>query len=229
MNPMRRPLARLLAAALLGTLAACGGGTGPGADPERPVFDALSARLGLGGGEEAPDAREVLTPARIARARTPVILLVVEATDTGLTLIPAAANRGTVQWRDVSGGGLLRRDGILVGTRGFGFDLHTADVAPLAAALRAGGGRGVERVNRYIDGQNRIVAVQYLCSVTPLRRETLDIYGRAFATTVYEEACIGDGPGFVNEYWLDAGGTVRRSRELIHPESGVARIDLLRE
>jgi hypothetical protein len=229
MSRLRRAAQRLAAAAVLAGLAACGGGSGADEDV---LLTALAGRLGAvtgQGAEPVPDARAVLTPALVAGSPTPLILLVVEETDSGSTLVPLAANRGTVQWRDAAGGGLLRRDGILVGTRGFGFDLHTADVAPLAAALRAGGGEGVERVNRFIDGENQIVAMQYLCSVRPVRGEALNLYGRVVQTVVYEEACIDDGPAFVNQYWVDGSGTVLRSREFVHPVSGVVDITVLRQ
>lgn len=225
-----RTLRRALIAPLLIALAACGGGTGaPPPGNDRLIFGAIAARLlPRPAAEAVPDARAVLTPAMVARSPTPLILLTVRETDIGFTLVPLARNRGTEQWRDVSGGGIFRRDGILVGTRGFGSDLHTADVAPLAAALRRGGGEGVERVNRYIDGENQIVAVQYLCSVRPAGRERLVRYGTAVDATVYDEACIGDGPPFTNRYWVDSGGTVRRSIELITPLAGAVEIDLLK-
>jgi hypothetical protein len=57
----------------------------------------------------------------------------------------------------------------------------------------------------------------------------LDFFGQTHVTTVFREACVGDGPGFENEYWVDGGGTIRRSRELVHPVSGAIRIDLLRQ
>ncbi|WP_167767077.1 YjbF family lipoprotein [Jannaschia formosa] len=221
---------RLIAAPLLALLAACSGGTenAPPAN-DKLLLAALQARLaGLSGGEPVPDAREILSPALVARSSTPLLLVVVEAADAGLTMVPRAVNRGTQQWRDISGGGLFRRDGILVGTRGFGFDLHTADVAPLAAALRRGGGEDVERINRYIDGQNQIVAVQYLCSVRPMGRERLNLYGTVVDATVYRENCIGEGPPFANTYWVDSGGTVRRSNELISPRAGSLDLSVLK-
>ncbi|PWJ16515.1 YjbF family lipoprotein [Jannaschia seohaensis] len=221
---------RPFAALLLAALAACSGGTenAPPAN-DKLLFAALQSRFaGLAGEEPAADAREVLTPAMVAGSPTPLLLVVVQETDIGLTMVPRAVKLGTEQWRDISGGGLFRRNGILVGTRGFGFDLHTADVAPLAAALRAGGGEDVERVNRYIDGQNQIVAVQFLCSVRPVGQERLSYFGVNIDTTVYEEDCVSDGGGFVNRYWLDAGGTVRRSVELIAPESGSLDVIVLK-
>jgi hypothetical protein len=228
----RRAAGRTLAALSLAALAACSGGTGNQSGDAPVLLQAARAKLAelAGGGEAGPDARAVLTPALVAGSPTPLILMLVEETDTALTLVPRASNRGTVQWRDVGGGGILRRDGILVGTRGFGFDLHTADIAPLAAALRRGGGEGVERINRYIDGQNQIVAVQFLCSVRPLGGAVLERYGTRRATTVFEEDCEGAGVGgFVNRYWIDSRGVVQRTQELIHPRSGAVTIDLLVE
>ena len=174
------------------------------------------------------DARDVLDAEIVAGAKTPLLLLVVERTDRALTLIPAASRRGTVQWRDGQGGGLIRRGGVLVGTRGLGFDLMTADVAGLRRALRSGGGRGVVRVNRHLSGENEIVALRYACDVVPTGRQTLDFYGSIHRATVFEERCAGDGPPFVNTYWVEADGTVRRARESVSAEIGMVVLNLLK-
>ncbi len=176
-----------------------------------------------------PDAREVLTPEAIARSPTSALLVVVEQSDRGLSVVPIAANRGTVQWLDGSGGGLFTRDGVLVGTRGLGFDLMTADVAALRAALPRGGGSDLLRVNRHLDGTNQMIAERYLCDLVSEGGETLSFYGRSFATTRLSERCmpVDGGPAFTNNFWVERDGTIRRSRVFVSPEIGSLRIDLI--
>ncbi|MCK0168773.1 YjbF family lipoprotein [Jannaschia sp. S6380] len=213
-----------LLGALMLALTACGSDD----LPDTPLGTAARTVGGLVlPGEPVPDARAVLTPEMLANSPTAVMLLVTERTDRGLTLVPLTVNRGTEQWIDANGGGILRRDGILVGTRGLGFDLLTADVAPLAAALRAGGGTNVLRVNRHLRGDDRIEVRRYFCDVRPVGGETLTFYGRNFRTTVFEESCTGEGDAFVNRYWREGDGTIRRAVERVSPETGHVELSLL--
>ena len=216
----------MLALAALTALAGCG------SDDRPTTFDLARGVVGgvlPGGDDAAQDARAVLTPAMIANSPTSALLAVLVERDVGYTLVPNAVNGETVQWRDISGGGLMQRDGILVGTRGLGWDLFTADVSGLSAALRGGGGRDVLRVNRFIDGTNKVRARQYLCDVVAVGREAIDVYGRIDRTTLFEERCTGEADAFVNRYWLRSDGLIVRSRERVSPQFGDIELTLVAE
>ena len=176
----------------------------------------------------APDARQILTPDRLTGGSS-VLLVVQEEGDNAFTVSPIAANLGTVQWRGAGGVGIAQRGGVLVGTRGFGFDLITADIEPLSRALVNGGGRDLLRVNRILVA-GRMVALEYRCDVVPRGGETLSYYGRSFPTSVFDETCTGaEGDSFTNRYWVSPGGAVRRSRERVSPEIGTFDIVRLTE
>ncbi|CUH40725.1 hypothetical protein JSE7799_03460 [Jannaschia seosinensis] len=215
-----------LAAAL--ALAGCSSEPDRGDDSALTVaFRTIAQRIS---GTGPVDVRETLTAEQIAASRASLILVVVERTDRGLTLAPVAANRGTVQWTDAEGGGLLTRDGILVGTRGFGFDLLTVDAAPLRRALASGSGTDLLRIERVLGGEGVVLREDYLCDLTPVGSEVLDFYGTRYATRILEERCVPVEPGgaeFVNRYWLDQEGVVRRSKQRVTPEIGFLRIDRL--
>ncbi|CTQ49421.1 YjbF family lipoprotein [Jannaschia donghaensis] len=183
----------------------------------------------VGGAEPVADARSVLTSDLIAASPGSLLLVVQEDGDNGFVVAPVSSNRGTLQWQTLDGTALLQRNGVLVGTRGFGFDLMTADIEPLAAALVQGGGRDLRRVNRVLVA-GRMVALEYFCTVTPRGVETLASFGRTFRTTRYDESCAGaDGDSFTNSYWLSANGAVRRSRERVSPQIGMFDIFRLTE
>lgn len=233
MSIFKRRIPPLCLAAAFALLAACSGGTNAEQQMSGGAAKVAATRIlgslpGLGAASPTPDARQVLTPALLNGSSTPVLLIVLMQVDTGLTMIPSAANLGAEQWRDRGSGAILRRDGILVGTRGLGHDLLSADVSALARALRNGGGEDVLRINRVLNGENQVVATQYLCRVAATGRETLEFYGVRHATTIYAEECTGDGPAFANRYWVDSSGIVRRSQERISEELGVLDIQLLR-
>ena len=211
-------------AALILAVAACDGKVADNLDPG--VFGDFAGLVRRA--PEGEDARDVMTAARLDAAGVPVLLAVVRSVDQGNTLIPLAANLGTVQWTDAAGGGLLTRDGLLVGTRGLGNDLLTAEVGAVRAALRAGGRRGVPRVETRLRPDNVTIRQRYVCDVVPVGRETLEHYGLSFATTVYEERCDGDRVGTPNRYWVDAGGAVRRQEVRVSKRAGILEISLLR-
>ena len=210
-------------AALLALASACSSDTEPA---EYPIFqtgyDLIRPKT------KGEDARDVMTAERLDTAGSPVLLAVTRSVDQGNTLIPISANRGTVQWTDIAGGGLLTRGGVLVGTRGLGHDLLTADAAGLRAALAAGGGTRVNRIETHLRADNVQIRRQYLCDVMPVGRDTLSFYGSTFEAVVYEERCRGEGETRVNRYWLDGGGVVRRQEVVVSDEAGVLELSLLR-
>ena len=166
------------------------------------------------------DARAQLTPELIASAPVSILLVIQQQEDVGFTLLANSANLGVIEWRNAAGQSILRRDGIVTGTRGFGFDRMTTDVTGLIRALATGGADGVVRVNRIIDGAGVIEAHRFLCNVRLVGTETLTIYGRNYDTRTYTESCDGPGGRFTNRYWVEPGGTIRRSVERITPELG---------
>ncbi|UWQ22155.1 YjbF family lipoprotein [Jannaschia sp. W003] len=190
---------------------------------------AMVARLAGAEAEPAPDARDAITPALLGQLGTPALLVVLQARDVGVLMVPAAIGAdGTVQWRDAEGGGLLMRGGLLVGTRGFGFDLLTVDASGTRAALQRGGASGVRRTERRLRSDNVVVRLDLRCDVLPVDTQVLGFYGQTFRTTIFEERCAGEGVRFANRYWVDATGSVRRSEVLVSPEAGVLETSLLR-
>lgn len=218
-------LAGLLAVAAV--LAACGNQSDR--NPLLLVSQSAFQLLKPGARAEAIDARDILTPQLVAEAGISVLLVLQLDQDQAFTMIPQAANLGTVQWRTGDNLGLLRRDGIVVGTRGLGHDLHTADVDALDAAFDAGGATDALRVNRYLTAEGVIEVETLICAVRMVGRETLNIYGRIKRTRVFEEDCRAGGGDFVNRYWVEDDGTVRKSRERISAELGVFEITRLTE
>lgn len=221
-TPISR-LARLGLASVVMAVAACGNGL-PGNDATEIAQQSLG---GLFNRDKPVDPRTVLTPQLVASSQTPLMLVVGEDSDLAFTMIPLATTGDLVQWRDAAGAGIFRRDGILVGTRGFGFELWSAEVDELRAALRSGGADDVVRVNRYLNGENQIVAVQYICTVTAEGRQTVNRIASSATTQQYREVCAGDGPAFENLYWVRGNGDIVRSLELVHPEYGRADITIL--
>ncbi|MBC7131878.1 MAG: YjbF family lipoprotein [Roseovarius sp.] len=149
------------------------------------------------------DRLDVMLPARGARAR----------------LGPVARTGDVTVWQTLDGITLSMRRGLLIATRGLGDDLMSAEVDGLLALLRGAAGAGAERaagpvphIRSRLDGEDRTEFRSYQCTrvaVTPeagLRR--------------VEILCVSPQDRFANSYWMDAAGTVIRSRQWIGPASG---------
>lgn len=158
----------------------------------------LITTLGLGGDVASvppkpigPDRLSVVLPARDARA----------------VLGPVAQRDDIIVWQTLDGISLAFRNGVLVGTRGLGHDLMSADVSGTVAMLQgAGGGGYYPQFRSYVDGENRTVFRSYQC-----RRSGGD--GARIT-----ETCVSPEETVENVYWLDGGGGVIGTRQWIGPE-----------
>jgi hypothetical protein len=194
---------KLAALVLLVTLAACGN------DPTRS--QGLASVQQTFAGLFKP-AQPQPSAAQIRAAVTPQVraqlggatLAIAEMPQTGqAALIYAIGRNGDVITYTTLDNITFAYDrGVLVATRGLGFDLITADVGDVQRALRQGG-RAV-RVHRYLDGEDALQIRSFICDFT--------------ATNPVREICQGQDTQFENEYQFDAGGRVIRSRQWVGPE-----------
>lgn len=123
-------------------------------------------------------------------------------------------------WRSSDGAHLILRDGVLVGTKGLGGDIRSADARAAIAGFdgRGGGGARLITIDR-LDGSAQ--AVPFACDMTQLGRETLQIVDQRVSTYAMREDCRYNGTSFTNEYWVEtAGGRMRKSRQWAGPFFG---------
>ena len=132
----------------------------------------------------------------------------IPAREAEATLVLVARNQGVETWQTVDNVTVSTQNGIIVATRGLGFDVMGSDVSRTLAALagRQGGSYKVHR--RYLSADNHDVAISASCTM-----------GRT-AAGLYVEDCTAAGNAFRNEYALDASGRVARSKQWIGPEVG---------
>jgi len=208
---MTRRAFSLLALCLV--LAACG------SERDRPLLDmALEKIEGLGQNQPPPPTaaqiREGLTPEVLAQLGGAVLLVELPRWDLAAGLVPIGRNRGHLTWGTTDGVNLSFRDGMMVSTRGLGFDLMAADVGAALDAVKAGRGQAV-RIHRYLDGENRTISLRLICE-----------YGRedGGATT---ETCDVGGRSIENRYWLDPAGSLRKSRQWHGPQHGHLHFEFL--
>lgn len=139
---------------------------------------------------------------------------------------------GTVAvWRSSDGAQIFLRNGVVVGTRGIGGDIISADAGSTIRAIsgaRAGSG---ERRYFVSDGAYSDREVVLRCDIASLGTGTTQVVHRAYTTVHLRETCVG-GAGnrtrIINDYWVQpSNGTVRRSKQWVGPLSGYFELILL--
>lgn len=144
-----------------------------------------------------PERLRVTIPARGAQA----------------VLGPVARRGDVTVWQTRDGITLSLRQGVLIGTRGLGDDLMSADVTELLALLRARAGEGpVTHIRTSLDGEDRTVFRSYQCKRGAVTRDG--------ELRRVELLCISSRDRFSNTYWLTEAGAVVRSRQWISPSLG---------
>ena len=209
---IRHSIATGLAALLL--LTACG------EDSENTVdglgFDQI--RQSLEPKPESPTAAQIhsrLTPERLATMPGAVAVATLSERKAAAALIEAGRNGNVVTYFTPDGISMALRDGVLVGTRGLGFDLMTADVSGPLAALAGGKSTDVVRVHRYLDGANDIQVRRLMCSYTR-------------TDTKIAETCRSPDTTISNSYVMSESGRIASSRQWIGSEAGYVQIQQVR-
>ena len=156
--------------------------------------------------------RAQLTPEVIAQIGGPILIVQTPSRDAVAVLNRVGNNNGVETFLTPDGVAISLRDGMVIATRGLGFDLMTADVAEPLLALKGLGSTAV-RIHRYLDGENQIVAKSFTC---------------AYAVTGslrVAETCTSSLDSFENSYVLDASGNIVSSRQWVSPQIGVVLIE----
>jgi hypothetical protein len=178
----------------------------------------ISLALTAGCAAQPQDIRTIITPASIAASTTP--LLFVELKDTSQQAIMSLTGRNddVVTWSTADGKSISLRNGILVATRGFGFDLMSAEVTGTIVALN-GGPRVYERFATYLDGTNRTVIRSFSCTMSGPQSEVINSFDRVVQVYLWIEDCSSLEGNVQSEFWL-AGNDVWRTTQQGHTSLG---------
>lgn len=220
----------LTAMAILALVAACGTGReDPAVLAAREVFRAFGQ-----GGDTAPApvfTAASVPPELVAQLPRPLMLLEVPTAEGSSALVRVGTNAGDATWRGPNGIGLtLDAQGVVISSRGFGFDLMASDARPTAAALASRQAGTVQRGMVHLDGEGRQVSRSFTCTLQQTGREPVTIAGRARPLDRVTETCTGvDGYAFRNIYWTDPSGRMVQSDQWISSRIGSVRVTVLSE
>ncbi|THH35103.1 hypothetical protein E4Z66_14850 [Aliishimia ponticola] len=153
----------------------------------------------------------VIQTVRNAGQSDPVLMIELPANNAVASTIIGGRNGGAVTWLDATGVSVTTRNGVVIATRGLGYDLMASDMRGTISAL-SGRTASYGRLHRYLDAEGVLNSVTFSCQPS-----------RNGATLT--ERCTSGRDSFVNTYQLN-GSTVVRSRQWIGPVVGYA--DLVR-
>ena len=163
---------------------------------------------------DADMLRASLTPQVLAQAEARLLILEVPTRDAVAVLSLVNTNQGVDTYLTADGVSISLQDGIIVATRGFGFDLMTAEVSETLAALKQGSSSAV-RIHRYLDGENHTDLRSFVCDVT-VKRDLPAV-----------EICHSATVSFENSYNFNDNGFIVESQQWVSAEIGSVRINIL--
>lgn len=180
------------------------------------------------GAPPAPGPVALPSRAQLDAAPGSYLLARIEATGGDALMVKAGQNGPVRTWTTAEGTTIALKDGVVVATRGLrGLDLMTADV-PALSVLRQGTG-SYSRRTYTLDGDDQTVRRDFVCELRNAGAETVVVIERSYPVRHIVESCTGAAGVFENHYWIEASGSLRKSRQWIGPELGSVELDLLKD
>jgi hypothetical protein len=144
-----------------------------------------------------------------------------------------SSGRTNEVWRSSLKANVFLRNGVLVGTRGVGSDIISADAKYTARALAARSNGSGARSYTISDGDLTTTRYEFNCRYENLGAKNIVVAYQLFSTTHMREICVQTTPDnntITNDYWVEAGTkTVRQSRQWVSPKAGYFQFKLLKK
>lgn len=156
--------------------------------------------------------------------------LVLASFETGYTdIFGMVGENGAMRTYNSPGSkAIILRDGVLAGTRGFGFDMMSADTGATARLIRARQAGQATKVLRYLDGLGLERPLPLDCTVATGASTTYPFAGQSWSGQQVVERCTGSGLTIANTFIVSAEGAVLSSRQWVTPEIGYITIQTVR-
>lgn len=204
-----------LIAVLAGTLALSACGTAS----DNPLRSILSKNLKkLTGGNEPQQVltieilRARLTPELRAQIGVPILLIEFPKQKVAAAVLEVGRNGDVITWWAEDGVGLSTRNGLLISTRGLGFDLMSSDVSGPMALIKGRKNGTAIRDHRFLDGENQEVLLRFSCTYLSSKSHVV-------------ESCEAKDLKIENHYWFDRSGDIWRSQQWAGEKNGYMVIE----
>lgn len=153
----------------------------------------------------------------------PVMRIDIPSRNAKASLSRVAVNKDVETWLAVDNISLSFRQGVLVASRGLGFDLMGADAQGTLNAISGQGDEVYRHQMRYLSGDNHSTYLMAGCSMKSIGTVVVD----AQRLQRLEETCKARRNNFTNIFWLNGLGDIVQSRQWVSPEIGyiMTRVD----
>lgn len=169
-------------------------------------------------------ASQGITRATVDGIGAPVDLVTIENRGAQGLIVQVGTNGSVETWSSADNKTLSMRNGMLVATRGLGGDLMSAAV-PNLAQLESG--QTVKRAHTVLDGEDKPFTHRFDCRGIRNGAKTITVVERSYQTQHITEDCNGPDGSFSNDYWVQTGGKLRRSRQFVSESVGFVVIEHL--
>lgn len=230
MTGTRRGRMALFAASVLVALAGCGSDTqqtetGRQASAElKHMFSALFGKKGTA----APVDPETIAREGLAVNKGPMILASLES--HGFTqILGMTGENGTMRtYFTPDNQAVILRGGMLAGTRGFGFDITSAETEALGALVRGRRAGSATLVLRTLDGLGIERPLPLQCSTRAGASTSYPFAGITWSGTQMVAHCEGQGYSIDDTFIVASSGTIVASRQWVGPQVGYLTVQVLR-
>ncbi|WP_375281101.1 YjbF family lipoprotein [Pseudooctadecabacter sp.] len=208
-------ISKILGVGLIASLAACGPlGEGVTSSTLKGVAGAVLGGADTAAGQQAASQPQAgLTRAAIEATDADLLLVSLVSRGSVDVMSQIAARSGAVTWISTDGVSVSVSNGMVVGTRGSGFDLMGAETAAARRSLSGGGTH--TRSYDVLTGLDQIENSTYACETVFDKSETITIVERDYATQKWKEFCENESVRFTNLYWTTSDGTIVQTRQFI--------------
>lgn len=209
---------RRLSGSLLGTVILVALCAGCSSDPK---MRALIAEA-LPGKPDTPEPNAQFSAAYQADA--PAVAAAVESKPEAIAVLlrQSVSDVSGVETMIAADGSQLMFDrGLLVGSRGFGYDVLASEVSQSAALVHRLATGEATRLMTLIDGNDNAVTRSFRCRIAPGATETVVVGQTPVSTRTVTEECRGPLAQFYNFYWVVPGsGEIVQSSQWAGPLTG---------
>lgn len=181
--------------------------------------------LAMGVFSQSDEAQEpVITPELAAAGEGEILFVTLRQQGLVLPMTQIGQSGPVETWKSANGITLALENGLVVASRGLGYDLMGVDAIGTLEALETGSGHSA-REHSFLNSLDQINSFEMSCEITKQNREDVELPRGVRQLTRYEENCTGRRLVFKNEYWLDGAGNIVRSIQVLSPALGFVLLE----
>lgn len=162
---------------------------------------------------------------QLSKNNAPAILILVENREALGTMFQVQNTGNTTAWLSGDNSMITLNQGLLMASRGLGWDLMSSDVTASARHIHSGKTGSVTRVSRHLDGDDQMITDVFSCEIESRGAREIEISNVVYNTRLMQERCESGDTSFESLYWVGIHGEgIMQSRQWASVEIGIVSI-----